>query len=482
MKTSNEFINNNVKVSTLLKSSMWYTIANFFTRALVFITTPIFARILSVEEFGEFHVFANWQSTLLIIAGLEIYATVNRARFDYQTEEQLGSYISSCLMINTLITTGMLGVYLAFYRSMDQLLLMDHSYVAIMFAYFYTYPAFAMFQAEQRIRYRYKLSALITFLSITISSLLALLLAIKLTDARLLGRIAGQYLPIVCVGLFFYIYYFKKNHNIDFKKCKFAIKIAIPLVFSFMGGQILLASDKIIVQHFSSATAVAYVGIATTCSHIMLIFVQSLNSAWSPWFYDKLNDKNIEEIKRIFRLYYWFVVFCTFGSLLIGPELILILGGKNYIQAIALLPPVMLSGAFTLIVSQYGAYETFYNRPHYAAIVTGIVAVINVVLDIIGVVQYGYIAACYVTVICYLLLIALHIFATRNMGIFELFPIKELVFEVLVLLALIPISLLLFKNDIIRWATLVAFIVALILLAIIKRDIIIEIIRSKGNK
>lgn len=446
--------NKNFSEALVLKTSIWYTISNFLTRALVFITTPIFSRLLTTKEFGEFHVFANWQGTLIIIASLEIHATLNRARFDYGDKEELNSYISSCLIVSTIITGVLFLGYLAFSDAVERILLMDKSYIMIMFAYLFTRPAFEMFQIEQRVHYRYKLSAVISFVMIIFTSLLALFLAYKMHEERLYGRIIGQYIPYAILGGIIYIYYIWRNHKLSLDKAKYAVKMAIPLVFSYLGGQILLVSDKIIVQHLSTAEAVAYLGIATTCSHIILIFVQSLNNAWSPWFYDKLALGENESIKKTFRIYLYFVIFCTFGVLLIGPEIVFILGGKEYEPSIFLLPACLLSGPFTLLVSQFGAFENFYKKTHYSAIITSITACINVVLDIVGVRIWGYVAVCYVTVLCHIILIILHICLTKKMGILYIFPFSELMFEILVIVGMIPIVLLLYKNNLMRYLVL----------------------------
>ena len=98
---------------------------------------------------------------------------------------------------------------------------------------------------------------------------------------RLFGRVLGQYMPLALGGLFLYIMFMKKSHSIKTYYWRYAVRIVVPLIFSYLAGQIMSASDKITVQHLSSSEAVAYLGIATSCSHIMTIFLQCLNSAWS---------------------------------------------------------------------------------------------------------------------------------------------------------------------------------------------------------
>lgn len=61
-----------VSPKIVLKSGLWYTISNFAFRAVAFITTPIFARILTKAEYGEFNNISSWITILLILASCDL--------------------------------------------------------------------------------------------------------------------------------------------------------------------------------------------------------------------------------------------------------------------------------------------------------------------------------------------------------------------------------------------------------------------------
>ena len=180
--------NDSINTRLLLKSSFWYTVSNFLTRAMAFITIPIFTRLMTKGEYGDFSVFAGWQSILLVICSVELYSTINRARFDYEGK-RLDSYISSCLLLGTVITSIFVVAYMVFPSFFDKLFLLDRKYIYIMFAYLYTQPAFQMFQAKQRIEYRYKLSAALSFIMIIVATSFSVGLVSSFNQDRLLGRI-----------------------------------------------------------------------------------------------------------------------------------------------------------------------------------------------------------------------------------------------------------------------------------------------------
>lgn len=88
--------NNNVKA---LKSGIWYTAAKFITKGIGFITTPIFTRLLSHNDYGLYSNYAAWLSTLTVFATLNLGASFISARFDH--EKDFDGYISSTLVLKS---------------------------------------------------------------------------------------------------------------------------------------------------------------------------------------------------------------------------------------------------------------------------------------------------------------------------------------------------------------------------------------------
>lgn len=48
------------KSKKALKSGIWYTISNFLSKGIIFLTTPIFTRIMTVSAYGEYSSFITW--------------------------------------------------------------------------------------------------------------------------------------------------------------------------------------------------------------------------------------------------------------------------------------------------------------------------------------------------------------------------------------------------------------------------------------
>ena len=466
----------------LVKTSFWYTISMFLTRGIGFITTPVFTRLMTKEQYGDFAVYASWQSILLTICSLELEGTINRARFDYPERKDFQSYISSALVLTSVVTGAIFALYMFFPHIFDRFFLIDRKYMYVMFAYLFANPAARVFQTTQRIEYRYKLSSAISISVALLSPLLGVACILLMKNDPLYGRILGQFFPYILYGVVFYIYYLSNSRKISVSNWSYALRLGLPLVFSYLCNSIMLSSDTIVAKHLCAAEQVSYLSVAHSTSHVVTILVSTLNLAWAPWFYDLLKIKDYKEIKKVFKVYLWGMVGITFALLLIGPEVIQVLGGAAYKESLYTLPAYALSGVFTVLISQIVNLEVYHKKPEYAAVLTGIVAALNIVLDIIGVKLWGYRAVCYATVLCQVLLIVLHYIVAQRMGIQNTLSVKTLIASLCFTLLLIPISLLLYQSNTVRYTFIVVIIVVALTLIIAKKDHVMSIIRKYRNK
>ena len=84
------------------KAGFWYVCGNFVGKAVTFISTPIFASLMTPSDFGEFSNFASWVSMLMVIVGAELFNTLSRAYYDFK--DNFDEYISSVTVLGGLFT------------------------------------------------------------------------------------------------------------------------------------------------------------------------------------------------------------------------------------------------------------------------------------------------------------------------------------------------------------------------------------------
>ena len=73
-------------IKKIISSSIWYTISNVITKGIGFLTAPIFARIMSKNQFGAYSNFITWLNLLATVVSANLYVSVNRAKLDFPKE------------------------------------------------------------------------------------------------------------------------------------------------------------------------------------------------------------------------------------------------------------------------------------------------------------------------------------------------------------------------------------------------------------
>ena len=430
-----------------IRAGVWYTFGNFLVKGVVFLTLPIFTRLLTTQEFGDFNNFIAWMSLLAIISSLSLHASINRARFDFQ--ERIDEFLSSIIVLSTLFTAVCYLAVISFSSFFTILFDMDIRYIHIMFITLLVSPAMELMQTRNRLFHQYKLFVLYSILSSLGSAILAIILVTQLED-KLFGRIFGMALPIVIINLVIFLTILLKGRRVSLQFWKYALITCVPLLPHLLAGNILSTSDRLIIQQYCGPQDLALYSLTYSVSTIVAVIWTSMNQAWAPWMMEKMNQGNHQEIRRRFKPYLLLFIAIAQVIILLAPEIVLVLGGPSYLQAKYVMPPVITGGVFQFAYSLYVNIEIYERKTVFISMGTVLAALINVSLNLVLIPRYGYMVAAYTTLFSYFLLMLFHYLIVRKLKLSHIYD-NRFVFAVLAgNLVLMLAVILLYQNDIAR--------------------------------
>lgn len=467
---------NNLKARVVIKAGIWYTFSSFLTKGVAFITTPIFARLLSSNDYGEYNNFVAWTGIIVIVATMEMHATVNRARYDY---DNLDGYLSSVAITGTIVTTVLWEIVQLFPSFFTNFFSMEMPYINLLFVTTMVSPVLQLLQAKNRINYKYKTYAALSFGSVLLSTLVSLVLVLLMQD-KLAGRIFGHYGIIFVIDLCVYIYIIYKGRHFKWSECKYALLICIPMIPHLLSKYILNQSDRIMIKQLCGASDTAFYSLAYSCAMIPIMLATATNIAWSPWSSEKIHEEKFDTIRKV-SYYYISLFYCVvLGIFILGPEVVLILGGKKYTDAVNVLPPVVMGAAFQFLYNLYVALEQFAKKTVGMAFGTAVAALINIGLNWLLIPTYGYIVAAYTTLVGYACLLVIHYFLAKRTGYIQAYDAKFILISLIVLFCLMLFMLWLYTRPaIIRYCIAVAVIATVGFFVYKKKDFIMSIVRKK---
>lgn len=406
-------INRYRSLSNPLKASVWFTICSMVQKGISFITVPVFTRILSPEQYGTYSLYQSWYSILSVVATFNLYMGVANTGV-VKFEKDSDKFISSLQGLTSGITLIVWLVYsmgTEFWNRITGLstLLMHTMFLEIFFGL-----GISFWSVKQRCRYKYRLLIIITMI-IAISSPILGIIGVGLTSYKAEARIIAFVFVQVIFGGILYFYNIKVGKKIiDMSYWKYSLGMGIPLILHYLSQSILSQSDRIMISKLVGNDKTAVYSVAYNVSSIMLIVTNAINNSFHPYGMRKLRDKEYSTLRATSNLLIILVGMVTFVTILFGPEIIAILGGSIYSQAKWIMPPVALSVYFMFLYPLFGNIEMFYGKTKIVMVASVIGAILNIVLNYVFIPKFGFIAAGYTTLICYIVYCLLHYFAAKH--------------------------------------------------------------------
>ena len=402
MNVLKKIIDKYKKIPLPAKASLWFVFCSILQKGISFITVPIFTRIMSTTEYGVYSTYLSWYQMLLIFTSLNLYYGVfNNAMVKFQ--DRRDQYISSMQGIVIVLTFAFFCVYLAFTEAINDFLGLSTPLVLLLFVELLVTPALQFWTVRNRFEYKYRSIVAVTLAKSILNPILGIVFVL-FSSQKDIARVASVVLVEVCFCGAIAIYQFYRGKKFfDKEFWKFAILFNIPLIPHYLSGTILSQSDRIMIGKLVDNSAVAFYSVAYNIGVVINIIVTSINSSLTPWMYQKIQEAKAHEMKKIINLLLILMAALVLMVEFLTPEAMMILASKEYAGAVYVIPPVAASTFFFFMYNVFANVEFYFEERRFVLIGSVMAAVLNLLLNWIFIPVFGYYAAGYTTLICYII-------------------------------------------------------------------------------
>ncbi|MCI5648712.1 MAG: oligosaccharide flippase family protein [Fusicatenibacter sp.] len=448
----------NRKMSSAARTSVWFTICNFLQRGTAFLTVPIFTRLLTSEEYGVCNVYFAWFEIFLLFTSLKIpYEGFNNGLI--RNEEDKDGYTSSMLGLIMILTCISAALYVLFHRPINRLTGLSSLLMALMFVQLFFHSPLMLWTNRERFDFRYRYPVIVTMISTILNPLIAVI-AVLNTAYRAEARIIASVLVQAFFGLIFMVVLFRRGKTF-YKKdyWKFALEFNLPLFFYYVSQSVLNQSDRIMINYYEGSGKAAIYSVAYSAATIMQLLVSAINGSFHPWLYKKLKAEQYGEIRNTMGVLCLLIGAATLSMSAFAPDLVKIMATREYYEAIWIIPPVASSVFFVFLYMLFASVEMYFNENRGIMAISILCSAANVILNAVYIPRYGYLAAGWTTLVCYLLLSWLHFLlmkrACRKNQVREaVFPVKLLLLSAVVVILLTFVSLAMYRMNSLRYVIL----------------------------
>ena len=106
-----------------------------------------------------------------------------------------------------------------------------------------------------------------------------------------------------------------------------------------------------------------------------------MSQAWAPWFYQKLNEKKYEAVRKLNDVYILVFACIIAGFMIVSPDLTCIFTRESYWESILSTLPLAVSVFGEFLYSIPASVEYYYKKTTYLMSATMITAAANIILN-----------------------------------------------------------------------------------------------------
>lgn len=474
------------KISKPVKASIWFVICSVVQKGIAFIVTPVFTRLLPADQYGVYNLYTTWLGIFTIFITFNMsYGIFNNAMVKYENDR--ARYISAMQGLTLLTSCVALILYAAFHDFFNSITgLSSFIMVAMILRIMFT-PAQNYWNAYQRYTYNYRSLIAVTLFMAFFTPVISILL-IKFAGMQADGRVLSALIIQVAVGSVLWLKQFKAGKKLFVKEywC-YALGLGLPLVPHYLSQVVLNSSDKIMISYICGQEAVAYYSVAYSIGLVIQLLTTSINNSLIPWTYQQIKAETYEQLRKVVNVLLLVLGIAILTFVAVGPEMIRIMAPKNYYDARWVVPPVAGSVFFTFLYGVFGNVEFYFGKTKMIAFASTVCAICNVVLNAIFIPFFGYVAAGYTTLVCYVGFAAFHYLmmkkvCDKNMPGLKVYDITFIGTLSVAFIVILLLSVMLYDLPIIRYT----LVLAVMFIAFAKRKIVIdnikEIFASKRRK
>lgn len=245
----------------------------------------------------------------------------------------------------------------------------------------------------------------------------------------------------------------KEKIKFSFELWKRMVSYSYPLLFAGIIGTINETLDRILLQNYlpKHVNFMAQIGIYGACVRVamlMAIFTQMFRFAAEPFFFNRDKGEDQKGILADSTKYFFLFGLIIFLGVISYLDIIQYFIGPKYREGLKIVSVYMLGSLGLGIYFNLSFWYKLNGKTYFGIIITAIGAFITVLLNILFIPQFGYVASAWARLVCYVTIILIAYFLGQAYYPID-YPIAKMFRYLVVCLALFVVAYFLKFHNII---------------------------------
>jgi len=197
----------------------------------------------------------------------------------------------------------------------------------------------------------------------------------------------------------------KVKFSFDFGLWKRMFLYSYPLLLAGLSGSINDAIDKILLRRMigeeEGLSILGKYGAAYKIGVLMAIFIQMFRFAAEPFFFERAGKSDAKETYAFVMRYFIIVMLIVFLGINLYISGLQYIVGKNYREALVVVPIISMAYLLYGVYINHSIWYKLNDLTRYAVYITLIGAVITILINLIFIPAYGYMASAWAHIASY---------------------------------------------------------------------------------
>lgn len=470
-------------LSLPVKASLAFMLCSFMQRGISTLTTPIFTRLLTTEQYGYYSIFNSWLDIVSVFTTLKLSGSVFMQAL-VKFEDDKDELTASTAGLGTTITLLVMCIYLPLRTWINRLMGMTTLVMICIFAASWATMMFELWADQKRNEYKYKpLVALTIFTSI--AKPLAGVIAILSTneykaEARIISLVIVE---ILSYSWLFFMFLKKGKTYYNKRFWKYSLSLNVPLIPHYLTRMVLNQSDRLMINAMIGYSAAGIYSLAHNLAWMLTLITNAILNTFNPWIFQRIKKKEYEKIAPLSYAVLMCAAIMGIALIAVAPEIVRIFAPANYYEAVWVIPPLCASVFFLFMYSLFADFEYYFEKSNFLMVASTIGGVLNIILNYFCIKAFGYIAAGYTTLFCYVFYAVVHYMCMsriikENIPNIKIYNVKMIILISFVFLGISALLMMTYDKLVLRYS----IIFAAMLCFVIKRKKIVNIVKEIKSK
>ena len=197
------------------------------------------------------------------------------------------------------------------------------------------------------------------------------------------------------------------------------LRYSYPLLVAGLAGTVNEALDRILLKHLIPADQLpmeqlGIYGANFKMAVLMTLFVQMFKYAAEPFFFSRSKDKNARELYADVMNFFVAAGLIIFLLVNLYMDYFILFIGQGFREGAQIVPIILMANLVMGIFFNLSIWYKLTNKTLYGAALVIIGALVTVLINVLFIPRYGYVASAWAHLICYSLMVLLSYFWSRK--------------------------------------------------------------------